>query len=197
MNSIVSKVFTQLARIVSLLTLVGVCHVSSAKKAPEPLPSDPRWIIPGIVGRQQEQQNWCWAAVDRAILSTRMNPLPSQCEIVSKVFKRDCCGVGGSQTDCNKGNDPRAGLDAYGVATWLRTPVYSAAVDWLKSGRPVILNIGVGGSDSLAGHAELAYGAYFTNQEYFLLVFDPYTGRSSSWTENQVMASAITFIYLK
>lgn len=46
------------------------------------LPEDPQTVVQGLVAEKQKEEMWCWAAVSRILLSSKVQNLPSQCEIV-------------------------------------------------------------------------------------------------------------------
>jgi len=61
------------------------------------------WIKLNFVMQNQEQINWCWAAVTVSICKF-FNPNCSwtQCSLVNAEFERSDCCVNGSSDDCNQ-----------------------------------------------------------------------------------------------
>ena len=71
--------------------------------APPPGENDPQWEVSNLQFFPQQKTKWCWAAAAQSVLSSRLEKVPPQCEIVSRVLGRDCCAR--SHT-CDQGNWP-------------------------------------------------------------------------------------------
>jgi len=48
------------------------------------------WVLSGVTGYPQEQENWCWAATDKSIMAYR-GTNPTQCRIANVVLSRNYC----------------------------------------------------------------------------------------------------------
>jgi hypothetical protein len=154
-----------------LATLSG--QALALGSAPPPRAEDPQWEVANLKFYSQEKSHWCWAAVAQSVLSSRLEKVPEQCEIVSRVMGRDCCSRSQS---CDKGNWPANGLKAYGVfATSLRATSEELLISEIQSGRPVLVGLQMPRGSR---HVVLAYGVYFQENKPYVKIFDPLFGQA-------------------
>ena len=105
--------------------------------------------------------------------------VPSQCEVVSRVFNQDCCAHRDSFA-CDRPFHSESALSAYGISYSVRTDLnYGALISELRAGHGVILILSNFGSNT--GHAIVAYGTFSKKGTDYVEVFDPIFGRAS-WT---------------
>lgn len=134
--------------------------------------------IEGLMAKRQETNSWCWASAVQMVLSQNLqNRTPSQCEIVTVALNHNCCATP-TPLKCLQGQMPSAVLRSYGlnVKTFAGTNFESVRSEILQ-GRPAIIITDPAGSQ----HAMVAYGTYIgKNGQDYLIVWDPFTGRSSS-----------------
>jgi hypothetical protein len=141
--------------------------------APPPRESDPQWNVSNLRFYPQEKSRWCWAAVAQSVLSSRLEKVPPQCEIVSRVLGRDCCSRSQS---CDQGNWPSNGLKAYGVfASGLRETSEEVLIREIQNGRPVMVGLKMPRGPR---HVVLAHGIYFQDNIRYVKIFDPLYGHS-------------------
>lgn len=160
--------------------------------APPPRESDPQWNVSKIDFHTQENIHWCWAAVTQSVLSSRVEKVPSQCQIASQVLGRDCCA---RTTVCNQSNTPTNGLRAYGLSnSGLRKPSEERLINEIQSGRPVVLGIHMPRGSH---HVVIAHGVYIHEGTRYLKIFDPLYGQSRVSLSSLTKGLWIGSIYLE
>jgi hypothetical protein len=155
--------------------------------APPPDRSSAQWRVENLQFFKQEQSLWCWAATAQMALSAEMSSPPSQCQIVGRVLKRDCCSRPDS---CNQKNFTASALYQFGVTSW-STPLTNASEvqKSIARGKPVII---IRKSDGGSRHAVLVYGVYEIKDELYFQIFDPIFGHSRSQASSLLSRSEIS-----
>lgn len=200
MNSI------KLVLLVLLFSLSNAYAVFGGIPKPKaPKASDPQVIIPNLKAEKQQTAMWCWAASTRMLLSSKVQNLPSQCEMASTVFNRDCC-KNPKEFKCVRGFhiiDALKKLGFEGVeqraaynpnAHWSKRfdneGWYNSVVDSLKEGHPVVItHYNNSGTEDISSHAIVAYGTYRQKGHDFIVAFDPLTGKTKFLNFNNVWSA--------
>ncbi len=159
---------------------------------------------------KQEKKYWCWAATVKMLLSTTDSPLKnlSQCEIVSRVNKIDCCNPRGAEgIMCNQPSYEKSALGILGVGSvqhgrgHYQSSLWQEGIDtgrWfnyvksqLKAGKLVgIGHFNNAGSMDYSGHIQVAFGLFTdANGKEHLAMFDPYTGGYHYWSQEWIISS--------
>ena len=131
--------------------------------------------------QQQEQANWCWAAVASSVGAYLQNSNPagllSQCQIVTEVLQQpDCCSNGDSSL-CNK----EWYLDsALAYVGHLNGSPFQGAASFASictlTSVPYNLPIGVLVSNGVTGHFVLIIGFNNDNGNEWVYIADPCYG---------------------
>lgn len=120
---------------------------------------------------EQEQTNWCWAAVAEMILrhySADLGPAPTQCEMASWRFDAECCSTPWTSF-CNSTSWPDTILDNWRVywEFYASSKSYSKLQHEIGQRRPVIVYYEWTGGSS---HVALVIGCDGSDE---VLVRDP------------------------
>ena len=106
------------------------------------------WIKLKFVMQQQQQGNWCWAAVAVSVCKF-FNPNCSwtQCSLVNAEFGRSDCCTNGSNSGCNRGWYLDSALKRTGnFQSWENGAHSEAILPEVSAGRPLCAGIGwIGG----------------------------------------------------
>lgn len=130
---------------------------------------------------KQEQENWCWASVAKAVRDWFGNSDPlSQCEIASLFLDQDCCGDMAKTEVCDRQIALEEVLQRFGMLDKSRGPqTFKKAKRHFKrsGGAPICLRIQWRQS-AREGHFLLATGATKSVNGRFITVSDPANGSS-------------------
>jgi len=177
----------QIQAAAALVSIGEASNFSSAmeSRVPSPTPNDPHWVVQNLQGQKQETKVWCWAAASRILMSAVVKDLPKQCEIVGRELGIDCCKS--ISLKCLVTADVSEALKKNGYNAVKAQPDFYKAVDSIKKGHPVAIthyyNQGTSYSNA---HVDVAYAAYFKDNDYYLQLFDPYTGNILYWSKDYV-----------
>jgi hypothetical protein len=192
---------TMKSKIILAALLLTTVTSSFARKIPQPGPNDPISKIEGLSVQKQEKNQWCWATVSRILISNKTSNLPSQCEIVSTVFEKDCCNE--NSVECNQPYYPEKALEKLGYKTkstvadvnpdaqWSRRVDndgwYQKVVNSIKAGTPVAISrYNRAGSQDNSAHVVVAYATYNVKNQDYLIIFDSWDGHSKFWDKTYV-----------
>jgi len=177
----------QIQAAAALVNIGEALNFSSAmeSRVPSPTPNDPHWVVQNLQGQKQETKVWCWAAASRMLMSKVVKDLPKQCEIVGRELGIDCCKS--ISLKCLVTGDVSEALRKYGYNAVEAQPDFYKAVDSIKKGNPVAIgHFNRQGSMDFTAHVVVAYAAYFKDNDYYLQLFDPYTGNILHWSKDYV-----------
>lgn len=168
-----------------LLILIASC----ASQVPKPEPTDTHYEVTGLSFQKQEEQEWCAVTATRTMISKSVTPLPTQCEIASKVHGEDCCSRRSIQ--CLQPIRIENAAPKYGVGIKLLNPSFDTVVEHIKRGQPVaIYHKNWAGTPSESGHAVIAFGSYVKpDGSTYIVVYDPYTHTKKYWSSNYVVGN--------
>jgi hypothetical protein len=130
--------------------------------------------ILGLFMQTQQNENWCWAAVVQAVLSTKVQPIPTQESIVSKHLDQQCrvaapdlvgARVGCSSSpcigSCNGFHNPFMSLQEQGLSPVIISnipdpPTFNMIMTEILSNRPIVCMFTP--MDNSAGHCIVISG---------------------------------------
>jgi hypothetical protein len=175
--------FSTLVSVVFLALSPSVLAMGS--KVPRPAPSDPQWVVPGLIGEKQQKELWCVAASTRMLMSAELKAPPAQCEIASRVHGQNCCEK--STLKCAQALDVDQALRGFGFDSISHTPDFRFVVESVRRGIPVLIaHYNRAGSADGSGHAVVAYGTYKKGSEDYIVVYDPYVDANRYWSKAYV-----------
>lgn len=142
---------------------------------------------------EQEEENWCWAAVSQMALNFQSNKEWKQCEVVSKYLNQDCCDKN-SNSYSDKCLEPQQleevlsffkknlkHIDQSNSNRWPIDP--EEVIKQLKNGNPVIMRMYRG--EGKGNHVNTALGYGKEDGERYIYIFDSVLGDlyiyESSW----------------
>jgi hypothetical protein len=174
-----------------LLTFISLNAWGFSKKLPGTDKADAGSLVwvPNLKEQKQERSQWCWAASGRLIVSAKIEKLPSQCEIVSKVKKLDCCK--NNSVKCNQPAFVDEAAIAYGIKAKVDlSPTFKEVVDQVKSGKAVgIAHSWRSGTAENSGHEVVAIGTYKVNGKEYIAVYDPLIGATKAMDSSYVVGN--------
>jgi hypothetical protein len=137
----------------------------------------PRWDRLSFAMQQQEESNWCWAAVSTSIaLYYEPSSAWTQCSVANgELGRNDCCGAG-ANTACNVYGFLDSALTRVGhLDRWASgAAVFQSLDDEVDAGRPVGIRVAWSGG----GAHFLAVVGYLEDATDYVAVDDPIYGRS-------------------
>lgn len=184
------------------LSLIIIFNMSqSFARIPRPGPNDPITIIRGLSAEKQNKSLWCWAAVSKMLISSKDSNPPSQCEIVSNVFGTNCCLY--SSISCNQPFNVTKALMKLGQPVKEQYPKvnpnqhwsnrvdysgwYQGVVASIEKGIPIaIIRMNAAGTADGSSHVVVAYATYRIKNIDYIIVFDPWDGKSKFWDKSYV-----------
>jgi len=127
--------------------------------------------------REQQADNWCWAAAGQMVMETAKVSSAEQCKQADRVFKKSTCCPVPTQTYCDNAWDPA--FASYGLKE-KRAPTISdtdAVHELGTAKRPFVFRIDY---DLGLNHYYVAYGFRYDQGKLRIDIYDPWQGSGNT-----------------